>query len=82
MNKDVFQGKIKEISGEIKRKWGALTDDEILQTKGSVEALSGLVQKKAGLSRDEASKQVNDLMSSLDKKYGRDFDKSKSKMPH
>lgn len=81
MNKDIFQGKIKEISGEIKKKWAALTDDEILRTKGNIEALSGLVQKKIGLSRDEANKQVNDIMSSMDKKFGSDVNQNK-KLPH
>lgn len=81
MNKDIFQGKIKEISGEIKKKWADLTDDEILKTKGNIEALSGLVQKKLGLSRDEATKQVNDIMSSMDKKYGKDVNQNK-KLPH
>ncbi|MGZ3774530.1 MAG: CsbD family protein [Pseudobdellovibrionaceae bacterium] len=82
MNKDIFQGKIKEISGEIKKKWGVLTDNEILQTKGDIEALSGLVQKKVGLSKDQASKQVNELMSAMDKKYGSDKGKGTEKLPH
>lgn len=69
MNKDVFQGKIKEISGELKKKWGALTDDDIKRTEGNVEALSGLVQQKMGLSKEEASRQVNDFMTSVSSRY-------------
>lgn len=69
MNKDIFQGKIKEISGELRKKWGGLTDDDIEKTKGNLEALAGLVQQKMGLSKEEAANQVKDLMSSLDKKY-------------
>ncbi|KYG67575.1 CsbD family protein [Bdellovibrio bacteriovorus] len=89
MNKDIFQGKIKEISGEIRKKWGELTDDEIQRTKGNSEALSGLVQQKMGLSKEEASKQVNDLMSSMEERYreGADkvnqgIDKMKNKLSH
>ncbi|UXR64321.1 CsbD family protein [Bdellovibrio bacteriovorus] len=69
MNKDIFQGKIKEISGELRKKWGALTDDDIQKTKGNLEALSGLVQQKIGLTKEEASRQVNDFMSGLDRKF-------------
>lgn len=69
MNKEIFQGKIKEISGELRKKWGTLTDDDIEKTKGNLQALQGLVQQKAGLSKEEAEKQVGEFMSTLDKKY-------------
>lgn len=69
MNKDIFQGKIKEISGELRKKWGALTDDDIQKTKGNMEALSGLVQQKIGLSKEEASRQVSEFMTGLDRKF-------------
>lgn len=69
MNKDIFQGKIKEISGELRKKWGALTDDDIQKTKGNMEALSGLVQQKIGLSKEEASKQVSEFMTNMDRKF-------------
>lgn len=71
MNKDIFEGKLKEISGEIKKKWGEITDDEIARTKGNAQALSGLVQQKMGLSKDEASRQVDSFMTSMEEKYGR-----------
>lgn len=69
MNKDIFQGKIKEISGELRKKWGALTDDDIQKTKGNAKALSGLVQQKVGLSKEQASREVNNLMSSWERKF-------------
>lgn len=71
MNKDIFEGKLKEISGEIRKKWGEITDDEIARTKGNAQALSGLVQQKMGLSKDEASRQVDSFMTSMEEKYGR-----------
>lgn len=80
MNKDIFQGKIKEISGELRKKWGALTDDDIQKTKGNLEALSGLVQQKIGLSKEEASRQVKDFMSGLDRKFTSGADKASDKV--
>lgn len=90
MNKDIFQGKIKEISGELRKKWGALTDDDIQKTKGNMEALSGLVQQKIGLSKEEASRQVSEFMSRLDKKFSesttekinKKIDEVKNKLSH
>lgn len=69
MNKDIFQGKLKEISGEIKKKWGKLTDDDITRTEGNVEALSGVVQQRMGLSKEEASRQTNEFMTSMSSRY-------------
>lgn len=69
MNKDVFQGKITEMSGELRKKWGELTDDDIQKTKGNAQALQGLVQKKLGLSKEEAQKEVNNFMDTFAKKY-------------
>lgn len=69
MNRDIFEGKFKEISGEIKKKWGALTDDEIRKSQGNAEALAGIVQKKFGLEKDEATRNVSEFMKNLDRKF-------------
>ncbi|NUN05623.1 MAG: CsbD family protein [Bdellovibrio sp.] len=69
MNKDVFQGKIKEMSGELRKKWGELTDDDIKKTKGNAQALQGLVQQKVGLSKEEAQREVNSFMNTFTQKY-------------
>lgn len=69
MNKDIIEGKFKEFKGELRKKWGQLTDDEVQKTKGNAEALSGLVQQKFGLTKEEATEQVGEFMSSFEKKY-------------
>lgn len=43
MNKDIIEGKLKEFSGEIRKKWGQLTDDEIQKTKGNAEVVGDKV---------------------------------------
>jgi uncharacterized protein YjbJ (UPF0337 family) len=63
MNKDILQGKWTEIKGKIRSKWGELTDDELTQINGDSERLFGLLQKRYGLSRSIAEKQVSDLVS-------------------
>ncbi len=44
MNQSQMAGKWKEIKGEIRKAWGELTDDEVEQTKGNMESISGLIQ--------------------------------------
>lgn len=61
MNKDMFKGKYKEISGEIKKKWGELTEDELQRTKGNMESLTGLLQQKFGLAKEKASQELSEI---------------------
>lgn len=69
MNKDIFEGKFKEISGEIKKKWGELTDDEIRRTKGNAQALAGILQQKFGKSKEDSERDVSDMLNTLERKY-------------
>jgi uncharacterized protein YjbJ (UPF0337 family) len=69
MNRDIFEGKFKEISGEIKKKWGELTDDEIRKSEGNAESLAGIIQQKFGMEKDEATRNVSEFMRDLDRKF-------------
>jgi uncharacterized protein YjbJ (UPF0337 family) len=57
MNKDVFEGKWKEMRGQIKEWWGELTDDELEQAAGREEQLVGLLQQKYGYTRERAEEE-------------------------
>ena len=48
MNWDQVQGSWKQFKGQVKQKWGDLTDDEIDRVEGRQEELAGLIQKKYG----------------------------------
>lgn len=61
LNSDIFQGKFKELTGEIKKKWGELTDDELQRTKGNLESLTGLIQQKYGIAKEKASEEISGL---------------------
>ncbi|MDO5657251.1 MAG: CsbD family protein [Paracoccus sp. (in: a-proteobacteria)] len=61
MNWDVVQGKWKQLKGNVKEKWGDLTDDEIDQIDGKKDQLAGKLQEKYGWTKDEAEKQINDF---------------------
>jgi len=63
MNKDILKGQWKELKGEVKKKWGKLTDDDLLEIEGEEEKLTGLLQKKYGYAREKVEKEYEEFMS-------------------
>ena len=61
MNKDTIKGNFTQLKGKIKQKWGQLTDDEIDEMEGDAQILSGKLQERYGLERDEAERQAKEL---------------------
>jgi uncharacterized protein YjbJ (UPF0337 family) len=59
LNKDIFEGKWKEMRGQVKEWWGKLTDDELNQAGGKAEQLIGLLQQKYGYTREHAEQEFN-----------------------
>lgn len=59
MNKDIFEGKWKEMRGQIKEWWGELTDDDLDQAAGNAEQIVGLLQQKYGYTRERAEQEFN-----------------------
>ncbi len=62
MNKDIIKGNWHQLKGRIKEEWGDLTDDELLEAQGEVERLSGVIQEKYGITKDEAEKRVDSFV--------------------
>ena len=60
MNQDVFEGKWKEMRGQIKEWWGKLTDDDLDRIRGESEQLVGRIQERYGIARDEARRELDD----------------------
>lgn len=65
MNEDRIKGQWKQLSGQIKAKWGKLTDDDLTVASGNAEYLAGKVQERYGIARDEAEKQVREFDKTL-----------------
>lgn len=57
MNNDVFEGKWKQVRGEVKVWWGKLTDDDLDKVEGNYEKLVGLLQEKYGYTREQAEEE-------------------------
>lgn len=60
-NQEEFKGKFNEIKGEIKKKWGEVTDDELTKTRGNGEALLGVIQQKFGAQKEEIQNHLKGL---------------------
>ncbi|HEU0292239.1 MAG TPA: CsbD family protein [Anaerolineales bacterium] len=62
MNRDILEGKWKQLRGEIRDRWGQLTDDELDQIAGKYDKLSGLLQERYGYTKMEAEQQIEDFL--------------------
>ena len=65
MNWDTVKGQWKQFRGQVKEQWGKLTDDDLDQIEGKRDQLLGAVQKRYGVARDEAEKQVSNFERSV-----------------
>lgn len=72
LNEDTIKGRWKEARGEIQKIWGKLTDDELDQAKGDLTALTGIIQKRYGESREAIEIKLRDYFSGTwsDLKHG------------
>ena len=57
---DKVAGKWKQLSGDVRSKWGNLTDDDLMQISGEREKLVGKIQERYGIAKDEANRQVDE----------------------
>lgn len=61
MNWDQIEGRWKQLKGTIHEKWGKLTDDDLQMIAGKRDKLTGIIQQKYGLAKQEAEKQIDEF---------------------
>ena len=61
MNINEVKGKLKELKGDFKKKWGELTDDDWKVIGGNKDKLKGVLQQKYGRSGEEAQRDVDEF---------------------
>jgi uncharacterized protein YjbJ (UPF0337 family) len=59
MNQDQVSGKWKQLKGQIKAKWGKMTDDDLTEAEGDMEKLAGRIQERTGDSRENIRNWLN-----------------------
>ena len=58
MSWDRIGGNWKQLTGKAKVQWGKLTDDDLDVIAGKRDQLSGKLQQRYGIAKDEAEKQI------------------------
>jgi uncharacterized protein YjbJ (UPF0337 family) len=56
MNEDKMKGKWNQLKGEIKRKWGKVTDNDLLEAEGNIDKLVGTIQERSGEQKEAIQK--------------------------
>ena len=64
MNPEIFKGRWNQLKGEIRTRWGKLTDDDVTQIQGQAEKMIGKLQERYGYKREQAEKELNDFLNS------------------
>jgi uncharacterized protein YjbJ (UPF0337 family) len=59
MDTNVFEGNWHKLKGELRNKWGKLTDDDIERIGGNKDKLVGTLQERYGYMWDEAQQMVD-----------------------
>jgi len=65
MNWDQLKAEWKDLKGKARVQWGKLTDDDLAQAQGNREQLEAAVQKRYGVAKEEAQRQVDRWVQSL-----------------
>jgi len=61
INAQVLQGQWNNLRGQVKERWGQLTDDDLQIQGGNVDQLVGKIQQRTGESREAIEKFLTDL---------------------
>jgi uncharacterized protein YjbJ (UPF0337 family) len=56
MDSDRIKGKWRQLKGEIKRRWGKVTDNDLTEAEGDMEKLVGKIQERTGERREAIEK--------------------------
>ena len=65
MNWDELEGKWKQYRGQLREKWGKLTDDDLHVIAGKREQLIGRLQERYGLAKEVAAKQADEFVKAI-----------------
>jgi uncharacterized protein YjbJ (UPF0337 family) len=61
INQQVLQGHWNEIKGQIRNKWGQLSNDDLQNFDGNVDRLVGLIQRKTGEGRESVERFLDEM---------------------
>jgi uncharacterized protein YjbJ (UPF0337 family) len=57
-----IEGNWKQFMGQARQQWGKLTDDDMEKIAGKRTELSGRLQERYGIKKEEADRQIDEWM--------------------
>jgi uncharacterized protein YjbJ (UPF0337 family) len=67
--KDSLLGKWHEIKGQVRQRWGKLTEDDLTRLSGKTEELAGVLQQRYGYGKAQAEIEINDWLRDRDRAH-------------
>ena len=64
MNWDRIEGNWKQFKGQVRQKWGKLTDDDLNVIEGNRMELAGRLQQRYGYAKDQAEREIDSWLKS------------------
>ena len=61
VNQQTLEGNWNEIKGQLRERWGQLSQDDLQTAQGNIEQLVGLIQRRTGESRDAVMDYLQEL---------------------
>ena len=61
---ETLQGQWREVQGQIRRRWGKLTEDDLAQMHGRQEELVNALQKRYGYDKMQAEREIDEWLRS------------------
>jgi uncharacterized protein YjbJ (UPF0337 family) len=63
VNAQVLQGQWNQVRGELKKRWGQLTDDDLRFAGGNIDQLIGKIQQRTGEGREAIEQFLSEVTS-------------------
>jgi uncharacterized protein YjbJ (UPF0337 family) len=63
INAQAIQGQWNQVKGQVREKWGQLTDDDLQIHGGNIDQLVGRIQQRTGETRESVERFLTDLTS-------------------
>ena len=63
VNTQVLQGQWNQVRGQLKKKWGQLTEDDLKFANGNIDQLVGRIQHKTGEAREAVESFLDEVTS-------------------
>ena len=64
---DILLSKWPQLKGEVQKRWGKLTDDDLAQTTGKIEELTRILRKRYGYGQAQAEIVIKDWLHDLER---------------